>query len=202
MKQLLKALNKIILITYDILENISALVIAAEMIIVTTGIVFRYFLKHPLGWIEEICILMLIYLAYLTAGMTTVSKTHIVADFISSKIKGTPKKIISWIIRVCEIVFLGVLVFGIVKLLPNMTAKSTVLEIPRVWYYFPIGVISIYMIFAIIVDMLNEIFPGYDYWRMRQDQREQAAAEAEQLAAEEALRNAEEFLGEVGGNTK
>ena len=202
MKIIMKVLNKLILWTYDILENVSAVLIIGEMLAVTVGIIFRYFLNNSLSWVEELCVLSLIYLAYMTAGLATVSKTHIVADFISSKIKGKPKTALSWVMRVLEIAFLVLIYHGIIKLLPNMTATSTALDIPRVWYYFPIGVMSIYMAFAIVVDMLNEIFPGYNYWKIREDERERLSAEAELRAIEESLAGAEKFMDEAEGESQ
>ena len=202
MKIIMKVLNKIILWTYDILENVSAVLIIGEMLAVTVGIIFRYFLNNSLSWVEELCVLSLIYLAYMTAGLATVSKTHIVADFISSKITGKPKAALSWVMRVLEIAFLALICHGVVRLLPNMTATSTALDIPRVWYYFPIGVMSVYIAFAILVDMLNELFPGFNYWKIREDERERLAAEAELKAIEESLAGVEKFMDEAEGESQ
>ena len=73
----------------------------------TAGIFYRYVLNNSLSWVEELCSFLLVWLAYLSAGLATVAKAHIVADFLSRLIKESVQKTMSWIIRILEIVFLA-----------------------------------------------------------------------------------------------
>ena len=86
MKSLTKALNRFILVSYDVIKNIAGAVMVAIIMIVSVGIVSRYIFSHAISWIEEICCLLLVWLCYLSASLTTVTKEHVVADFLSGSL--------------------------------------------------------------------------------------------------------------------
>jgi len=184
MKTVTKVLNKFILISYDVIEAMGAGVVILVIFIVTAGVVSRYLLNRPLTWVEELCCLLLIWLCYLSASVTTVLKEHVVADFISSLFPRKVTKVESYLIRALEVVFLIFTAYAATKLLPSLTMKSAVLQIPRAYYYLPVIAFSAYMGLAICVDLLNEAIPGYNYFQQRQDER--AALEAAKLEQENA----------------
>lgn len=197
MKKFVKAMNKVQMITYDVLEVIAAFILAVTIIVVTLGIVSRYVFNNSLSWTEEICCIMLVWLAYFTAGLATVSKTHVVADFLSQNLKGVAKKIQSWIVRIMEIVFLVVISYALIKLYPSVRLITPALEISRKVYYLPMIIMSIYMILAILLDFLNELVPGYNCWEERQKLREKEAAEEEDRRRAEALASVNQFMDDV-----
>jgi TRAP-type C4-dicarboxylate transport system permease small subunit len=198
MKTVTKVLNRFILISYDAIEAMGAAVVFLVIFIVTAGIVSRYFLNQPLTWVEELCCLLLIWLCYLSASVTTVLKEHVVADFISSLFPKRVAKVESYIIRVLEVVFLIFTAYAATKLLPSLTMRSAVLHIPRACYYLPVIAFSAYMGLAVCVDLLNEAIPGYNYFQQRQDER--AALEAAELEKEntEMLKREADFMEESG----
>ena len=57
----------------------------------------------------------------------------------------------------------------------------------------------IYMAFAIIVDLLNELCPGYNYWRQRQDELDKIAEAEEAALMKESLESVDEFMEEQEG---
>lgn len=197
MKKLVKALNKVQMITYDILEVISAIVLAVTIIVVTLGIVSRYVFNNSLSWTEEICCILLVWLAYFTAGLATVGKTHVVADFLSQKLKGVAKTVQSWIVRILEVVFLGVMTYALIKLYPSVRQITPALELSKKVYYFPMIVMTIYMILVILLDFLNDIYPGYNCWAERQKVRETENAAEEDRRRAAALASVNQFMDEV-----
>lgn len=197
MKKLVKALNKVQMITYDILEVIAAIVLAVTIIVVTLGIVSRYVFNNSLSWTEEICCILLVWLAYFTAGLATVGKTHVVADFLSQKLKGVAKTIQSWIVRILEVVFLGVMTYALIKLYPSVRQITPALELSKKVYYLPMIVMTIYMILVILLDFLNDIYPGYNCWAERQKVREAENAAEEDRRRAAALASVNQFMDEV-----
>ena len=199
MKKIVKALNTFQMYSYDVIETIAAIILAITILVTTLGIVSRYFFNNSLSWTEEICCIMLVWLAYLTAGLATVSKSHVVADFLSQKLKGVGKKIQSWIVRILELVFLIVITYAMLKLFPTIRIITPALEISRKIYYIPMIGMSVYMIFAIILDFLNELVPGYNCWAQRQEKRDAASAAEEDRLRAESLASVDEFMDEVEG---
>lgn len=182
MKSITKILNQIVLRCYDIIETVASAVVIAIILIVTAGIISRYVFNSALVWVEEVCCLLLIWLCYLAASLTTVEKQHVVADFLSAKLPPKFVKAESYVIRALEAIFLFFTAYAAIKLIPTLTHTSAALGIPRMWYYLPVVIFSIYMGIAILVDLLNEVIPGYDYFAQRQKRRE---AEEERLQQEE-----------------
>ena len=198
MKAIMKLLNKLVLWLYDIIEVVGTIIVISVILLVTLGIVMRYALNSPLTWVEEVCSILLIYICYTAASLTTVEKGHIVADFFSSLLPEKVAKVESYIIRIMEAFFLFFTVKSTFMLIPHLTEHSAVLQIPRTVYYFPVGAFSAFMGFAIVVDLLNELFPGYDYFAQRQKLRDAAAAEEQEQENQEMLEREEAFMADSG----
>lgn len=81
----MKVLNRILYWCYQIVQVIGAVVLAAIMLIVTAGIISRYFFNSPFSWTEEVTTFLMVYLCYISAALTTIQKKHIVADFFITK---------------------------------------------------------------------------------------------------------------------
>ena len=100
MKSLTKALNRFILVSYDVIKNIAGAVMVAIIMIVSVGIVSRYIFSHAISWIEEICCLLLVWLCYLSASLTTVTKEHLVSFFLSGSLPVNMHKFFIIMIRI------------------------------------------------------------------------------------------------------
>lgn len=186
----MKVLNQILYWCYQVIQVIGAIVLAAIMLIVTAGIISRYFFNSPFSWTEEVTTFLMVYLCYISAALTTVQKKHIVADFFITKAPPKFQQAISVFSRILMIVFFVVVCISIFQLLPQLTWKSAVLEIPRKYYYLPVISMSAFMIFAVFVDILNSIFPGYDIManiNRKHDEAEKAAEQADAAAMREKM---------------
>lgn len=195
MKTLTKALNRFVLHSYDFIKNLAGAVMVAIVLIVTAGIFSRYVFDHALAWTEELCCLLLIWLCYLSASLTTVTKEHVVADFISGSLPAAIQKFLRIIIRGCEVIFFAVVAWSVIQIIPALTNVSAALEMPRYFYYLPVLVGSAYMCIVVMVDLLNDFVPGYDFFAQRKAERDKAQAEAERRDNEEMLKNVDDFFG-------
>ncbi|MDO5350072.1 MAG: TRAP transporter small permease [Lachnospiraceae bacterium] len=195
MKTLVKALNRFIIVSYDGIKNIAGAVMVAIILIVSVGIVSRYALSYSISWIEEICCLLLVWLCYLSASLTTVAKEHVVADFISGSLPSNLQKVLRSIIRLGEIAFFAVVTYSVIRLLPKLTNVSAALKMPRYVYYLPVLIFGAYMAFAVIVDMLNDLVPGFDYFGQRREEQERLRLEQEKRENEAMLKRVDAFMG-------
>ena len=195
MKALTKFLNRFIIVSYDVIKTFAGAVMVATILIVTAGIVSRYFFDNALSWVEEVCCLLLIWLCYLSASLTTVAKEHVVADFLSSSLPDGINRVLRMVIRVCEIIFFGAVTYSVSVLLPTLTNVSAALNIPRMWYYLPVLIFGAHMTLAIVVDMINDFVPGYDYFGQRKAREEERRAEEERRENEAMLKRVDKFMG-------
>lgn len=194
----MKILNWILYIGYKIIEVIGSIVLAAIMLIVTAGIVSRYCFNSPFSWTEELTTFLMVYLCYTSAALTTVQKKHIVADFFISKAPAKFQKAVSIFSRMLMVIFFVVVCYSVARLVPSLTWTSAVLAIPRKYYYLPVFAMSIYMIYAVVVDVLNDFFPGYDIMAQKNKQHDEAEKAAELKEAEEMQEKMDEFLHDSG----
>jgi len=187
-------LNKIVFWCNKVIGTIGCLVLSAIMLLITAGIISRYFFNAPLSWTEEVTTLLMVYLCYISAALTTVAKKHIVADFFIDKAPQKFRRTVSFFSRFLMLIFFMVVCISVVQLLPQLTWTSAVLEIPRKYYYLPILSMCVFMFFTVIVDVLNDIFPGYDIISRERARIQAEEKLQEQREAEEMQKNMDEFL--------
>lgn len=193
----MKVLNKVIVACYDIFQTLGAIILAVIIVTVTMGIVSRYVFNHAFAWTEEVCAFMLVYLAYTTAPLATISKEHVVADFFKSLLSKNFEQFLSVVIRVFEVVFFVVVGISCIHYIPRRTWASPILRIPRAAYYVPILTGTVVMCFSILMDMLNDLFPGYNYFMQRKTEQDKEVAMQEHREMEEVQQRMDTFMDEV-----
>ena len=198
----MKILNAIVYWVNWAMRKIGAIVLTIIFLSITVGILSRYLFNKPMSWTEELVCFLMVYLCYISAAITTAEKKHLVADFLIAKAPPLFRKIISVISRLLMILFFAVVCISIVRLLPTLVWRSGVLLIHRRFYYYPVLVSCIIMTFDVVVDILNDIFPGYD---LIQKKKEEAALLAKQQEAAEALeiqKSMDSFMAESAAELK
>lgn len=200
--KIMKILNAIVYWVNWAMRKIGAIVLTIIFLSITVGILSRYLFNKPMSWTEELVCFLMVYLCYISAAITTAEKKHLVADFLIAKAPPLFRKIISVISRLLMILFFAVVCISIVQLLPTLVWRSGVLLIHRRFYYYPVLVSCIIMTFDVVVDILNEIFPGYD---LIQKEKEEAALLAKQQEEAEALeiqKSMDSFMAESAAELK
>lgn len=192
----MKLLNQILYWGNFILRKIGAAILAVMFLAITAGIISRYLFNSALSWTEELVCFLMVYLCYISAAITTAEKRHIVADFCIEKAPPKFRKAVALFSRILMIVFFVVLCVSIVKLIPSLRWVSGVLFIPRRFYYYPVFTMSVFMIYAVIVDILNDFFPGYDLIKQAQEKAAAKEKEAEQEEAIEIQKHMDDFMAE------
>lgn len=198
----MKILNAIVYWVNWAMRKIGAIVLTIIFLSITVGILSRYLFNKPMSWTEELVCFLMVYLCYISAAITTAEKKHLVADFLIAKAPPLFRKIISVISRLLMILFFAVVCISIVRLLPTLVWRSGVLLIHRRFYYYPVLVSCIIMTFDVVVDILNDIFPGYD---LIQKEKEEAALLAKQQDEAEALeiqKSMDSFMAESAAELK
>lgn len=191
-------LNKFVFWCNKIIGVIGCLVLSAIMLLITAGIISRYFFNSPFSWTEEVTTFLMVYLCYISAALTTVAKKHIVADFFIGKAPEKFQKAVSYFSRGLMLLFFLVVCISVAKLIPQLTWTSAVLEIPRKYYYLPVFSMCAFMFAAVSVDILNDIFPGYDIISQENARIQEEERQKEQEEAEVIKKNMDAFLESSG----
>lgn len=200
--KIMKILNAIVYWVNFALRKIGAAILSVMFLSITAGIISRYVFNKPLSWTEELVCFLMVYLCYISAAITTAEKKHLVADFLIAKAPEGFRKAVSVISRILMIVFFVVVCISIIKLLPGLVWRSGVLLIHRKFYYFPILVSCMIMTFDVIVDILNDIYPGYDLIKQKKEEAALAEKLQEEKEAEEIQKSMDSFMAENAAEMK
>lgn len=198
----MKILNTIVYWVNWAMRKIGAIVLTIIFLSITVGILSRYLFNKPMSWTEELVCFLMVYLCYISAAITTAEKKHLVADFLIAKAPPLFRKIISVISRLLMILFFAVVCISIVRLLPTLVWRSGVLLIHRRFYYYPVLVSCIIMTFDVVVDILNDIFPGYDLIQKKKEEAALLAKQQEEAEALEIQKSMDSFMAESAAELK
>jgi TRAP-type C4-dicarboxylate transport system permease small subunit len=194
---MMKVLNKLIVKLYDLFQILGGIVLAVIMSTVLAGILSRYVFNRPFTWTEELCTFLMVYLAYLTAPLATISSEHVVADFLKSIMPKKFSYVMNYVIRFFEIFFFIFVARSCIHYIPKRTFMTPVLHIPRAAFYIPVLVGTLLMILSIVIHLLNDIIPGYDYFQQRKEDREKEVQRREEEEEQAVLRRMDSFMDEV-----
>ena len=198
----MKILNAIVYWVNWAMRKIGAIVLTIIFLSITVGILSRYLFNKPMSWTEELVCFLMVYLCYISAAITTAEKKHLVADFLIAKAPPLFRKIISVISRLLMILFFAVVCISIARLLPTLVWRSGVLLIHRRFYYYPVLVSCIIMTFDVVVDILNDIFPGYDLIQKKKEEAALLAKQQEEAEALEIQKSMDSFMAESAAELK
>lgn len=201
-KPLIKVLNKLQVRLYDFFLNITAIVLAIVLITVLLGIISRYFFNAPFIWTEELCTILMVYLAFFSAPMATISQEHVVADFFKNLLPPSFSRKLAFIIRLFEIGFFVVLAVSCIHYIPGRTFRTATLRLPRVVYYIPVLIGTLAMIYSLCVHALNDLFPGFDLFRQRQEAKEAELKRQETEEEKALIGSMDAFIDEVEKSPK
>lgn len=118
-------------------------------------VIFRVFLKHPLGWSEEACRYLFVWSMMLGAILVSSENSHFRVDFLVNKFPKTFQKFLSVLSYVLIAVFSLLLIYYGYTLIASNTARvSPALGIKMAYVYliFPINGI------LVLLHLLETVF--------------------------------------------
>jgi TRAP-type C4-dicarboxylate transport system permease small subunit len=127
-------------------------------LVVFLQVVFRYLLRQPLYWSEELPRYLLIWMSFLAAGLAQKSESHI---NITLCLTWLPRRAQRWIHLAANLViltFLGILVYS-GTLVTRITAyhRSTALQLPMGLVYAAVPVGALLMMLYLVLQILQEL---------------------------------------------
>ena len=141
-----------------VLERILIILGVLISIVVFMQVVFRYLLKQPLYWSEELPRYLLIWSAFLAAALAQKDLGHINITLV---VHLMPPKVQKWIRIITDVIilgFLGILVYsGSIVSKITIHHRSTALQIPMAAVYLALPVGGILMVVYLLLQIYQEI---------------------------------------------
>lgn len=157
----LAALNRFIA---GLAKYLVAIMLVINLSIVFAGVIFRYVLGQPLGWVYEVAIFLMMWSAFVGSAALSHEKAHVSLDFLVKKFAFRLQHLIQMIMGVFMIVFLIIIINSSLTMIQGlMASKSTYLRLPMYWVYSSVpvgmGMVMLQLIELFIKDCIS-LFNG------------------------------------------
>jgi len=133
------------------------IITGAMTVCVLLGVLFRYVLKAPLPWSEELARYLMVWGASLGASVAYREGTHIAITILVDKVHGMTGKVITWVTQVIVIIFMTVIMIeGFVLIIKLSGQTSPAMEIPMAWPYLAIPVGCLFILFEALIMIFSK----------------------------------------------
>ena len=124
------------------------LLLAAMVVIISLEVIFRYVLKLPLVWSEQLASYTMIWLAFLSAAIALREHAHIGMTLLVNRLPDKGKKAVEIVSHLLILIFLAFLIWwGIKHALDVRNQRSPVVfNISMFWPYLALPVGAILMV--------------------------------------------------------
>jgi TRAP-type C4-dicarboxylate transport system permease small subunit len=153
-ERMLTALGKrLVFLAEQVFTAVAVFALAAIVVVITAGIIARYIFNSPFVWTEELALLLFVWLSYLSIGVATFKRKHVVADFLVQNINQRYKDLLRLIFSILSVVFLFFVFWSSIAILPTLLFETAALKIPRTFYYFPMAFVMPFMIIFFLLEL-------------------------------------------------
>lgn len=88
-----------------VIQRIMGALLACAVLLVLVQVFFRYLLKAPLGWTDQLCRFLFVWIVFLGLPVLFHKKAATAFDLLSSHLKGRPHEILQMVICLLTAVF-------------------------------------------------------------------------------------------------
>jgi TRAP-type C4-dicarboxylate transport system permease small subunit len=125
-----------------------ALMLAVNLSIVFAGVVFRYLLGNPLGWVYEVAVFLMMWSAFVGSASLVRSREHVALNFLVLRIAPAYRRWVQVAMELLVLAFLAVIIGTAVSMIRELSAsRSAYLRIPMFWVYssVPVGMGMVFL---------------------------------------------------------
>ena len=139
----------------------------AMTLVVLLGVFFRYVVRQPLSWSEEVARYLMIWAASLAVSIGIMQKEHLGITFLISRLPRPVQKVMTILVNLCVLWFLWVLTkFGYFMALDGRTQLSPILsqygKISMVWSLAAIPVAGALAMMQTALQIVLDVFGKKD----------------------------------------
>ena len=134
-----------------------ALMMAVMSAVVLFGVFNRFIFKIPISWTEEIAKYLLIWISMIGSSIAVRIGAHVGVGMIVTKLKESPRNIVSWVNQLIIVGFVVVLIYlGMKVSFKELHTFGYSTRIPMFWPYLaiPVGCFMILIQLLYILKML------------------------------------------------
>lgn len=139
-----------------LMEIAGALLMATICVVVFIGVVYRYLLNSPIGWIEEVARYALVWVTYIGSFLALRRSRHLSIDILAKRLSPKAQKVLNVTAMLVVLPFCYVLiVFGFYYARVFMDQGTPYLDIPLGYIYFILPFIGVLLTYELVVRMFH-----------------------------------------------
>ena len=140
------------------IEDFLAVVFLAVLSVsVFLGVFYRYVLRNPLIWSDELALICFVWLVFIGAGICARQKAHVGIEMLVERFPGQVARYVRLLTDIVVIIILAMLIyFGIQHALYASGSRTTALGISWTYVFLSIPVGSTLM----LIHVLHELITG------------------------------------------
>jgi len=143
------------------LKHLLNVIMAVLTLSVFAQVIFRFLIKHPLAWTEELAIYCLVWLTFLGAAYAMSLKAHIGVEFFTNLFPLKLRRFLYILATVASIAFYLIMVIqGYDLVRQSLTQLTPVLRLPMGYVYSVIPISGLFLIINLIHLFFKEIKTG------------------------------------------
>ena len=146
-----------------ILEVIIAFLLCAMVVIMFLSVFYRYLLNNPIGWADQICQWIFVWLVYLGIAVGYRRRIHIGVDVLVKRLKPTYRKAIALLTDVAIGGFLVIVCYyGVIITIRSAEQIYGSLELPPSYMYAAGPVSAFFMLLFVLDSIRRRLINTYD----------------------------------------
>lgn len=139
------------------IEKILAIILAIGLLVsLAAGVFFRYVLKNPLFWSDELAIFCLIWITFIGGSLSLKEKASPSITILTDLVPIKYKKYVQALSNIILLAFVAyILYLAIVWIsMPSILVQtSTAMNIPKIYFYFSIPVSFVFSVFHVLANI-------------------------------------------------
>jgi TRAP-type C4-dicarboxylate transport system permease small subunit len=140
-------LKRIVEKMYAVLGAIAGFLFLSLFALNIVRIALRYFAGISWIWLPDFSRLLFIWLVFIGASILVGQHEHLIMDFLVSKMKPAPRRILNLFIQFCQIAFFVVMIVGGIPVTKvRMRVPFDTWDFPTGWAYLAVPVCAVIMI--------------------------------------------------------
>jgi len=157
MDQLVRVLNGIDRRLRVLEEWATAILIAVIVAATAIGVFWRYVLRDPLSWPNELSLFLFLWIAFLAASMVARDDGHFKIEFFLEKRSEAIQQWVNIFLNVLKFIFLVVFVWVSIRVFPIQSKRrmTAVLGVHKGWHTFSLTIGFSLMALTVVTDTLR-----------------------------------------------
>lgn len=150
----------------QVIEAVSSSLIWLVLFTIMLQVIFRYVLRKPLIWTEELSRYMMIWLVFSGAFLLARDGEHVRIDFFVNFLPVWLQTVLSLVVNLVITFTLIALLFGSWRPLQDFTyLKSPAMQLPLIFVFVIVPVSSLLMLFHYLKTVIQDLKTLYGYCR-------------------------------------